>query len=82
MSRQHVLFIGSRKEMDEYLVANGIPTTEHGRSVFWAQNGPSHLDRAQGRILIVSGPEERELNEFEVAAMVKAKWMNDEEDRI
>lgn len=81
MTHPAILFVGDRHQLSDFMKSRGIPDDRHGKSVFWARNGPEHLHRAHGRIEIVK-QRDYEMNEHEVAAVTMAKRFNYEEDRL
>lgn len=76
------LFVGRRYHLDRWMHEQGLNPTEHGRTVFWAQNGPQHLHRARGRItVIVTSDPSYEITDEDRRCMQKAEQFNYEEDR-
>ncbi len=48
-----VLYVGTRKGLDEYMFNHDINPSEHGNSVKWARNGPNHLRLSDAPVEVV-----------------------------
>lgn len=83
VAEQFVLFIGTRRALDQWMYENHISAFEHGKRIKWGANGAQHLRGVRGRVkIVVTGDPDYVLTPQDRDALQTAKMMNDEEDRL